>query len=640
MGVRSRRNETRLLQPLGQLKSSELINDHVWSLTHLRNWAPVSRCLALVDLGPSSSTWQPVLLSRKIKCKVGPLLLVVAVSVVLGLPMILHGPLIDGHDTHEHLNYTKYFSEQFWQGELYPRWLIDMNHGLGSPSYFVYPPLPAYVCTLLEPLAKVFRFNAFNSAAWLPLLASGIAALLWLQTFVSRTVAAICAALYMLMPYHLTVDFYRRCAIPECWAFVWMPLILYFLPGVIAGKHRDSVGLAISFALMIFSHLISVAIFFPIPICIAALLSPIGQKLRSVIRVVLDMALGTGISSVYLLPALANAKYIRASRIVYFEVYKWSNNLVSFGPALFAHSGHENFVQTISWEVVSLVALVVICGTAALKWGSLDSKALAIFWISTCGFSVFMMSKFSSPLWHHVHGLHEAIQFPWRFCGLLCLGSLALIAVFLSSTVCKVRPHGIIFTGLLILVVATWLFAYGNVWQRYKRDVWHDVRDEDHLINDHDGWLPAWIPEGTVQGASLIASFGPKVRFKEGTGSTQLLSWTPRHIEFETSSPTGGWVMVNQFYYPTWKAELIDRAKPATVRTVMPEGLLEVQVPPGVQSIAVDIPTSITESMGRWLTALSLVFCLVRGFSKGESKDTSGHERRCTHDAGATKEIE
>lgn len=70
------------------------------------------------------------------------ILLVVACAVVLGFPLLRYGPLTDGHDTHEHLNFIKNFSAQFWHGDLYPRWLMDMNKGLGSPSFFVFPPVP------------------------------------------------------------------------------------------------------------------------------------------------------------------------------------------------------------------------------------------------------------------------------------------------------------------------------------------------------------------------------------------------------------------------------------------------------------------------------------------------------------------
>ncbi len=491
-----------------------------------------------------------------------------------------------------------------------------MNVGLGSPSYFIFPPLPAYVCALLQPAAKLVHSNAFNVAAWLPLVGSGLAALLWLRTFVSKTVAAGCAALYMMMPYHLAIDMYRRCAIPECWAFAWMPLVLYFTVGVIARKQRDLIGLSITFALLIFSHLISLAMFFWIPLGLAMLLSRPNQRIRSVLRVAFAMGLGTIISSVYLLPALANARYIPVSRLLSLDNYRWSNNLLILGPGLFIHYAHENFLQTVSWTVVSMIAVVAICGLSVLKWRAFDAREIVLFWIVVCGFSVFMMSRMSGPIWHHVHPLDGAIQFPWRFNGLLCLGALPLIAMFLSELPRKAGFSKFVFSGVFIVVVISWLLAYGNVWRRYKVDVGPGPRKEAYLVNDDDGWMNAWLPPGTKERASLNASYGPRARLKEGLGTTQVLLWSPRHIQVETNSSTGGWIMINQFYYPTWKSELIDQRMSTITRPEMPEGLLGVWVPQGSQNLRVDIPVSFTEYLGRLLSALGVFFCLLLSLGK------------------------
>jgi len=134
----------------------------------------------------------------------GPLASILLVALLFGLPLLWFGPYQDGHDTAEHINFTGYFAEQFWKGELYPRWLVDMNTGLGSPSYFVYPSLPAFVFILVQPIAGILRLNAFSLAAWLPLLGSGFAAYIWLRTDAKRLVATLCAVLYMSMPYTCT----------------------------------------------------------------------------------------------------------------------------------------------------------------------------------------------------------------------------------------------------------------------------------------------------------------------------------------------------------------------------------------------------------------------------------------------------
>jgi uncharacterized membrane protein len=184
-----------------------------------------------------------------------------AAAVILALPMLLYGPMVQGYDTTEHLNFARHFSEQFWGGELYPRWLAGMNHGLGSPTFFVFPPFPSYVYALLEPAGKLCHFNAFNMGEFLALLGSGICAFLWLNTMASRRVALVGAILYMLMPYHLAVDYYRRTALPECWAFVWMPLVLYFSARAIRRERVYLGGLAVAYACLILSHLITVLIF-------------------------------------------------------------------------------------------------------------------------------------------------------------------------------------------------------------------------------------------------------------------------------------------------------------------------------------------------------------------------------------------
>jgi hypothetical protein len=547
------------------------------------------------------------------KMRLRPILFVLTASVLLGLPMLLYGPLVDGHDTYEHLNFTGHFSQQFWGGELYPRWLIDINHGLGSPSYFVFPPLPAYLVALLQPVASVFHANAFTVAAFLPLLASGVCAFLWLHTMVNRQNAAIGAVLYMAMPYHLAIDFYQRCAIPECWAFAWMPLILYFTARVIAGKPRAMAGLALAYALMIFSHLVTLAMFFPVPLVLAIIQSPPSNRVRSGIRVGTAMALGAGVSSVYLLSALVNAKYIPASRLVTRDFYQVANQLLSLGKGLFVHSGDGwfRFLQEISWTVVSMILFATVCGRVALRFGPPNSKKSTSLWIAICGFAVVMMSRLSSPLWTHFDRLHEAIQFPWRFNALLCLGSVALLATALSNLPRdRSLPRTMSFCAIA-LIVTTWLIAYGNVMWHYRVDLPPGPPNERHLISDHDGWLPAWLPAGTNQRSSLAASQGQKARFKEESGTAQVLAWKPRQIEIETNSAAGGWVMINQFYYPTWSAKLSGQTTPLETRTALPEGLLEVRVPAGVQEIWVKIPISRAEQVGRWLSVLCTLVCII-----------------------------
>lgn len=542
-----------------------------------------------------------------------PMMIIVGIAIVLALPMLLYGPLIDGHDTHEHLNYIRHFSVQFWQGDWYPRWLMGMNAGLGSPTYFVFPPLPAYACVALDPLARLLRVNAFDAAAFLALVISGMGIFLWLQTGVDRKIALGCALLYMVMPYHLSIDFYWRCALPEFWAMAWMPLVLYFAVQVTERRRNASLGLAVAFALMIVSHLISVAMFFLVPIALAALIAGPGQKIKDMFRVIAAMALGTGLSAIYLFPALDNARYIPASRII--TVFKWSDNLVHMGKSLFIYSAPDHFLLTLSWILISMVMVVVLCGFALLKWGGRGLTRHVLFWLLVCAGSALMITRLSSPVWRHVLKIAEAIQFPWRFNAVLCVGTIWLIALFFSKqrVVPKVTRNVLI--AVMIIIFSAWLVTYGEVWHWYKVDVWNPPHDENHLVNDSDGWFAAWIPPGTIQRSSLSASAGPKATFKEGSGSAIVQLWKPRNLEVQTNSVSGGWLMVNQFYYPTWQANISGKTGHLTTRVAMPEGLLEIAVPSGRQDISVRIPPSLAERGGEWASLFFLLFGVVIAFS-------------------------
>lgn len=542
-----------------------------------------------------------------------PILTIVGAAIVLALPMLMYGPLVDGHDTHEHLNYIRHFSAQFWRGDWYPRWLMGMNAGLGSPTYFVFPPLPAYACVALDPLARLLHINAFDAAAFLALAISGIGAFLWLQTRVGRKTALGCALLYMAMPYHLGIDFYWRCALPEFWAMAWMPLVLYFTVRVTEGRRNASLGLAVTFALMIISHLISVAMFFLVPIALAVLIAGPGQKIKNMFRVIAAMALGTGLSAIYLFPALDNARYIPASRII--TVFKWSDNLVHMGKSLFIYSAADHFLLTLSWILISMVMVAALCGFALLKWGGRGLTRHVLFWLLVCAGSALMITRLSSPVWRHVLKIAEAIQFPWRFNAVLCVGTIWLIALFFSKWGKFPKFARNVLTAGMLVIFAAWLVMCGEVWHWYKVDVWRPPHDENHLVNDSDGWFAAWIPPGTVQRSSLNASTGPKAVFKEGSGSAIVQSWKPRNLEVQTSSATGGWLMVNQFYYPTWQASIPGEARHLTTRAAMPEGLLDIAVPPGAHNISVRIPPSLAERGGEWISLFFLLFGIVIAFS-------------------------
>ena len=69
--------------------------------------------------------------------------------------------------------------------------------------------------------------------------------------------------------------------------------------------------------------------------------------------------------------------------------------------------------------------------------------------------------------------------------------------------------------------------------------------------------------------------------------------------------------MVNQFYYPEWRAVNVNDGRLLDVKAGLPEGLLEVQVPPGHQQVRLEIPLAFAERLGRWISVLCVLVCVV-----------------------------
>jgi hypothetical protein len=553
------------------------------------------------------SKYQTIYESKAMPLKrVKAILVLAAAAIVLTLPILVPGPVLLGHDTREHINFGKYFAEQFWQGDLYPRWLLNMNYGLGSASFFVYPPFPSYVYTLLLPLERILHLNAFSLAEYLCLLASGICAFLWMTTMANMRVSLIAAIMYMLLPYHLTIDFYRRGAISECWALAWMPLVLYFTTLVVRKKRYATVWLAFSYALLIVSHLVSVLILSALPLLLALTIAERGRKAAAILAVVGGLALGAAVSGAYLVPALVNVKYFPVSRLEIPIDNGPQGNLLAFSWRLFTgHSQKSGFIQAVSLATVDTAAFIAFCGLMTVKSGSRRRLAQTLMWLAVCPIPLLLMSSASLWIWRALPALASAVQFPWRFDVVLCIAALPLTAFLLTGAMTLPSRSRIGVFAVVALFAATWFGAYVDVIRRLMPD----HTEAGTRLSVHDGWFAAWTPRGIDLNSALEASKGINAKFLEGDGTATVLVWKPRHIEVLMDCGACGPLVVKQLYYPKWKARLASSGAALLVKPSLPQGLLAVQPGSGRQQILLEMPRGLDEQIGIWLSALGAFVC-------------------------------
>jgi hypothetical protein len=541
-------------------------------------------------------------------------------AIILALPLFIYGPHPKAHDVYEHLNYNHFFSQQFWAGELYPRWLLDMNHGLGSPSLFVFPCLQAYVYAFLQPAADLLRLDPFVTEEFLLLLASGVCAFVWMRDQFSRNVAIAMALAYMLLPYHINLDFYQRCALGECWALAWIPLVLCFTGRVIDRRRGAIVGLAIAFALLVSSHLISVLLTCVLPPALALVFAKRGRRLASAGRVMVGMAFGAAMASFYLLPALRHSRNF----LVKLDYLQITTYLITFRKVLIDNPD-QPFVHPVALWSADAIAVCVLCGVAVLARGGKASKAQVIFWLAVSAIPAFLMCSASAPFWMAAHSLFMLIQYQFRLNVLLCLAQVMILAALLSAKGWTSRFASAARVLIVLIVVVPWLYSYTQVWQLYLTEPNPRAELASHPLAqfDDDGWFFQFITGWDTDGM-LRASQGPRARFVSGDGAASVVSWRPRHIDIEVNTPTGGEVMVNQFYYPGWRVTVLPSHE-ILARSFEPVGLLSAVVPAGHANLRFDMPVKKIETAGFAVSIASIALAGIllwrerRGLGRAEA---------------------
>lgn len=559
-------------------------------------------------------------------------LLVIFAGLLAVLPVLIGGLPYFSHDGAVHAVWYSNFARQFWAGESYPRWLPAMNENLGSPTFFYYPPVAYYLTVPFYFLSKsdADGWHQLGIAASIAQIASGLCAFVWLKNIARKSsAAAIAAAIYVWMPYHLAFDLYRRAAIAEIWTFVWLPLILYFTHEIcVAGKgnrKKGFVGLAICYALLAMTHLPTTLIFSPLPVCYAIFLSEKLSRIKNLFVVAGAFALGIGLSAVYLLPALSmqDATHIGeiATGFLYYE--KWF---------LVTHLQPWGSEAIYFWTVVVMAALAVCCFficRRALFNNENNADAFAAarlreakFWLAGVVVCIFMMCPLSKPIYELLPVLQK-IQFPWRFNVVACVQAAALLALALSAVE---KPYFAVLrkTKILALFLVFFSIPYAAAQARraypLTRPMPKDVGDIERRLRqnrDQPEYRTAWTTPPLEKEENLLAlaadvgrtADGKLIDWKivEGAGAITIVERKPREICLRVEAESALKFNLSHFYFPNWTAHAVEDEAEIKVEPSAPNGLMSVSVPAGKHEFALRLEENAAERGGKIISLFSLI---------------------------------
>jgi len=537
------------------------------------------------------------------------------IGLALTVPVISSG-YIYGHDVSWHMIWGRLFAEQFGSGDLYPRWLMDANAGLGSPVFYFYPPLPSYVASLLKlllPSTWSFWYPLGLSAA-LGLVISGLTAYLWLRKISTANAALFAAIVYMVLPYHLRIDLYQRFAFAEFWAFAWLPLILYFTHEITRGNRKAIVGAAVSYALLVLTHPLTTLLFSVVPLCYGSWLAEQGKRVTTLTLIGVAMVLGAGLSAIFLFPAMTTQDLVPLGNMLTTTHEFFKSVFLFYGP--FAESeGTKEFWRQMAQAMVLTVAIPCCAWLASRTLQNRRTRSEATFWALTAALTVFMTHPLSEPVWRIIPK-HGFIQFPWRILTITTLATSALLAIALSSLK---KPYTYRQIIPMMLVAA---LSAGQLISGLKIINLKPVAELEMLGIVKIGFItpeyrPRWVPDELYNEKSLIElGRQDKAALMNGAGTAQVLEWNHGHIRVETHADREAVLQIGQFYYPGWMATLDEQQDPLSVQPAQANGLLTVKIPAGDHQISLQRTALKEDVIGRIISLVSLVILVALVFRR------------------------
>ena len=479
------------------------------------------------------------------------------------------------HDGQDHVARIANFYQNLSEGNIIPRWAGNLNWGYGHPILEFLYPLPSYLAsffhffglTLVDSVKLVFGVS---------FILSGLSMYLFVKELLNDNKAALFAsALYIIAPYRF-VDLYVRGAIGEHIAFIFPPLIFYFLSKLSKRYSLEYlIGGAFSFTGLILSHNAITLMFLPlIVLYIFYLVFQCFDKKYFILSSFVLIFFGFVLSAFFWIPAFIEGKY--TLRDIVTSGGEYARSFVAW---------KDFFIS--EWSYGGTVSLSKQIGL--IHWIGIFGGIISVYilhrkknklWILTLGsllilgITLFLMTETSNPIWEAVTTLQK-FQFPWRFLSATVFLSALMGGILLSLTKDTYKK-----VVLLIFLVALLVI---------NKDYWHTQgfleKEESFYTNIYDGTTDTG--ESAPIWSIRFMEKRPKSRVQiiEGVGEIKEIKRSFTKREYLVDSQNKVRILENTLYFPGWTVLVDGRRESIEFQDQNYRGLITFNVDKGSHKV-------------------------------------------------------
>ena len=521
---------------------------------------------------------------------------------------LLNKGLPPTHDGEYHVIRFIEFDKTLSSGSFYPRWSPDLNYGYGIPLFNYVYPLPNYVSSFFHSFGVSF-INAFKLNFLTAILLAGLFFYLWTKSFFEKKGALIGAIFYLFSPY-MFVDIYIRGSVGEVWALALFPAFLWAITEFVYKKRQMFFPVSIVFlSLIIFSHNILALMFFPFAILYSLLLIFLEKNKKTIFINILSLfILAVGLSAIFWLPALSEAKYT-----VGLQIFDYKRNFPEVFQLLFPSWGSGFFggsldnQMSVQIGVANLLAIFigVIVFIKLFRKKDFRAKLLGFFLISFF-VVIFLMLRVSLPIWEKIP-LMNYFQFPWRF-----LSLIILICSFLAAGTFSIIKKKVFFILMFFLpLVLTFNYAHPSYYMD-RTDNYYATRPNfiDGTNSIGNSFNTLWFNAKPVRTTSKIQTNKDII-----VNNTSI---KPANYKFEATVLKPSVLTVNTAYFPGWEAKIDGKLTQVRKNN---EGLITIPLLEGKHSLEINFSDTQIRKISSLVSIISFILVVTLFFKTWYSRE-------------------
>ena len=532
-------------------------------------------------------------------------LIILIFLLLIPLGDLFHSGLPITHDGQDHVVRIANFYHNLQDGIILPRWGANLNWGYGHPVLMFLYPLPSYSASLFH----FFGFSFVDSVKiifGLSFVLSGVTMYLWLRGFLSSQAAMIGSLLYTFAPYRF-VDLYVRGAIGEHVAFIFPPLVLYFLFRLSQKQSYSSFfGGCLSMAGLILAHNAISLMFLPVIFFYAGyLIYQRKKRLLLIFQFSFLILFGFLLSSFFWVPGFFEGRYTLRDIVVQNEALKRFVPIETFVYGPWDYGGTGSFTVQIGvmhWIaiVISLPVLIVMFRHKhVLRW-------LALVFLIGFVASLFLMTAFTRPMWEMIT-LLQTFQFPWRFLS-VSVFLAAVISAFVVDALMNYKVFKSSGRKLLFMIALVVLVLFVN------KDYWHAKaylhKSETFYTGIYEGTTDTGESAPIWSVRFMLEKPAAPLEIVEGTGIILEEERTTTEHFYTVTVPERARMRENTLYFPGWKVFVDGQEVPLQFQDPNHRGLMTFWVEPGEHDIRVSFGETKLRLLANSLSIGSLIVLL------------------------------